>query len=640
MANNRIPDGEGILHADDFSLNDLIENALRSRTNKIEPRETGIRYETGPLEKLQEDNATDSALDSLNSLNRKLTHSNPTLSSWKDSAEFAAEELPDDDFAPEELPDDDFADTEENPEENEEELSIEQMVARAMKKKNLAAMALSPERIATSADIIDSSFDEENEETDSRSFFARHKKKIITISSISAVFVVLIGAIIALFVHFYGLVGDLDNSKKNREQEAIGADDTVNANSYDQELLNSLKTGNAIMSDENVMNVLLVAEDLRDTSGDSRGNTDVMMLISVNKTTEEITLTSFMRDIYLQIPGYYATRLNAAYEIGGTDLLKDTIAQNFGVEIDRCVVVNFYSFMDIVDAVGGLDFEISDAEANAMRAPLAEQNKLLGNDYGTDYLTSGGSYHLNPNQALAYCRIRYNVGDDYGRTQRQRNAIEQMIEKAKGLSITELSDLMETILPQVSTDITQSEASQLLYDLFTSYKNYTREQLQIPATETFSTQTIRDMQVLCPNFASNTKILQETIYGSSNVSQNEIDSGDFVNSYTQTQPVYTDSESEDTEEPSYTEPEYYETEEQTDPPAVDTEETTTPRTTKATTTTTTMSKTQAEPTTVTTTAPPTTQKPAETTSAAPAVTEAPKSETTADTNSVSENASQ
>lgn len=194
----------------------------------------------------------------------------------------------------------------------------------------------------------------------------------------------------------------------------------------------------ASMNSSDVRNILLIGSDTR--NADERGRTDSMILLSINSTTKEITMTSFMRDMYVNIKGIDAdgndidtwSKLNAAYVYGGAELLMDTIEYNFDIAVDDYVYIDFLSFVDIVDAVGGIELDISDEEAEGMKPPMAEQNKLLGNKKGTDYLDKGGKkLHVNGNQALAYARLRYVGNADFQRTERQRTVITKIIEKAK-----------------------------------------------------------------------------------------------------------------------------------------------------------------------------------------------------------------
>lgn len=296
--------------------------------------------------------------------------------------------------------------------------------------------------------------------------------------------------------------------------------DTIDELTEEEKLKQQLeKSASALMSDSDVFNVLLIGEDIRDTEQETRGNTDVMMLISINSKLETITMTSFMRDIYLYLPDAgYSNRLNAAYYYGGAESLENTLEQYFGVTIDKYVVVNFYSFIKIVDTVGGLNLTVSDEEAAGMQAPMSEQNKYLGNKKGTDYLKQGGeNILLNGNQSLAYARLRY-VGDaDFERTQRQRKVISEMINKSKKLSLVKLDKLLKEVLPEVTTDLVESgKIASLLLNSF-EYMDYDIQELRIPADNTFTNETINGMAVLSIDFDANMKLIQETIYGESAV---------------------------------------------------------------------------------------------------------------------------
>lgn len=234
----------------------------------------------------------------------------------------------------------------------------------------------------------------------------------------------------------------------------------------------------ASMSDKAVTNILLIGSDTRDE--EERGRTDSMILLSINKNSKEITMTSLMRDCYVEIPDYGWAKLNAAYAYGGAELLMDTIMLNFDVEVDRYAYVSFFSFIDIVDAVGGIEIDLSDEEAQYMTDPMAEQNKYLGNKKGTDYLTHGGDgMLLNGNQALAYARLRYVGNADFERTQRQRTVITKIIAKAKTLNPLELDNFLKVCASNLTTNMSKGEMYVTVYKLLFSM-NYEMNQLRIP----------------------------------------------------------------------------------------------------------------------------------------------------------------
>ncbi|MBQ7756118.1 MAG: LCP family protein [Oscillospiraceae bacterium] len=428
-----------------------------------------------------------------------------------------------------------------------ENMSIEDMVALAMmSKKGVKKGARNVERVATEDDAI--SEEELSEMLKSDEMYnqlVEHKEKpkkkkwyqntlLIVLLGIIAFFLILIVVVVVVFYHYYGKVkDDTIYVPQPGKQNQIAPDDTVDAFEYEDWIKDQLSNiADNTMSNENVTNVLIIAEDLRDTTGDSRGNTDVMILVSINKERETLTLTSFMRDIYCDIPGYYADRLNSAYAKGGPEVLMDTLQKNFGVIVDRYVLVNFYSFIDVVEAIGGIEADVTQAHINAMRDPMAEQNKIMGKPKGTDYLTKPGHYNLNGNQALAYARIRKGVGDDFGRTSRQREVIFTALNKAKELSFGEIKELVDNILDKnmVKTNLTEGEIASLLINCF-EYMDYKQQQLQVPDNSTWTGVRIRGMEVLSINFLKNAKIIQETIYGESNIDLGE-NGGEFVNTYT------------------------------------------------------------------------------------------------------------
>lgn len=279
------------------------------------------------------------------------------------------------------------------------------------------------------------------------------------LKGIFAVIIVLIVLFQLLIFRYIGLVNSVDTDKR-----LYGDKD-------------------AEISDPKVQNILLIGSDARDE--DTRGRTDTMIMLSINSETKEVTMTSFMRDSWVEIPDHGWAKMNAAYAYGGAELLMDTIELNFGVDIDRYVYVSFYSFIDIVDAAGGIELDISDEEAIGMTDPMAEQNKYLGNKKGTDYLTKGGKgMTVNGNQALAYARLRYVGNADFERTERQRTVILKIIEKAKTLSPLKLDNFVKVAASNLTTNMSSSEMYLFFYKLLFSM-NFEINQLRIPPEGAF-----------------------------------------------------------------------------------------------------------------------------------------------------------
>lgn len=261
-----------------------------------------------------------------------------------------------------------------------------------------------------------------------------------------------------------------------------------------------------------VKNILVIGTDARDTS--TRGLSDSMILMSINKNNKKIQMTSFMRDMYTQIEGYGSEKLNAAYSHGGCELLIDTIEDSFKVRIDGCVTVNFSAVAYIVDAVGGVEISISDSEAEAINTILySEVNEIMGDNPDSDFLPGAGKYKLNGKQALSYSRIRY-VGDaDFERTQRQRTVVNQILANMKSVNPITLNKNIKKALPYIGTDLSVSDMYLLSLRLPMLLIGYDIEQYRIPAEDTWWYDETEDGQsILGVDFAANTQIIKEKIY--------------------------------------------------------------------------------------------------------------------------------
>lgn len=198
------------------------------------------------------------------------------------------------------------------------------------------------------------------------------------------------------------------------------------------------------LKDSKITNILLIGAD-RHASWEY-GRSDSMMILSINERTDKIHLTSLMRAMYVCIPrsdGEQWGMLNAAYSWGGPKLLIETIENNFRIKIDHYVVVDFSAFEKGVDLLGGVEINLSDAEARHVQSI-------------SKVVTYSGNQLLNGVQARAYCQIRY-IDNDFVRTKRQRTVLTKLMNKAASSSIPTLIDLAETMLPYVNTDMTNGE---------------------------------------------------------------------------------------------------------------------------------------------------------------------------------------
>lgn len=253
-----------------------------------------------------------------------------------------------------------------------------------------------------------------------------------------------------------------------------------------------------IMRDENVHNILLIGQDRRE--GEGRQRSDTMIICSINKNNGKLILTSLMRDMYVPIPGYSDNRINAAYQFGGMPLLNQVIEECFGIQIDGNIEVDFDGFTEALVYVGNLEIELYKAEADYMN----NMNKGWNLKEGVNYLT--------PEQALSYARIRYVGNSDWERTDRQRRIVMAALDNVKDMGFLELVDLADQVLPCITTDMSNSEIFGYIYTIVAN-RITTAESHRIPVDNTYTSKTIKNMQVLVPDLAENSRYLKLYIYG-------------------------------------------------------------------------------------------------------------------------------
>ena len=209
---------------------------------------------------------------------------------------------------------------------------------------------------------------------------------------------------------------------------------------------------------------------------------------------------SLMRDIIVAIPGHENNRLNAAYVFGGADLLLQTIENNFGIQIDHYVGVNFSMLADLIDQIGGLTLTVeSEYYMDRINAVIKEDNKVLGIDENDGLLTEPGEQLMTGKQAQAYARYRYGTSDgDFGRTARQREVITKIFYKLVDMSMVELSALAMANIDNVVTNLTLQDIM-LLAPAMLLLKDAAVEELRIPVDNGYSFQTVRGMSVIVPD---------------------------------------------------------------------------------------------------------------------------------------------
>lgn len=256
---------------------------------------------------------------------------------------------------------------------------------------------------------------------------------------------------------------------------------------------------------EGTYTLLLIGVDRR--TDDWYGNSDVMILATINYDQQKLFLTSFMRDLYADIPGYGVMKLNAAHAIGGGPLLVETIETNYGVTIDNYARVDFSTMSDVVDVIGGVDIDVDENEANYINSAAYNMAIQQGKEYDGSYVTGGGIAHLNGLQAVAYSRIRHIGNSDYERTSRQREVLTEMFSKVSTLSLAELNNVINEMLPLVTHNISQLTMVKLMAQVpeLIEYEVVTD---RVPYDDLFTSRN----GLLVPDMAATAARLQETIY--------------------------------------------------------------------------------------------------------------------------------
>ncbi len=327
------------------------------------------------------------------------------------------------------------------------------------------------------------------------------------------VFALLVGAAYFAVSHFYSKLNFVSASERLDEQ-VTGADvvavpptERVTPKELDEE------TGRNY-SGKSVTNILLVGVDNDYLPGmDSRGNADGLIIASINNDTKQLVLSSIMRDTKVTIPNSYSTKITLVYNYCGIQTLIETIEDNFKIPIDGYVMVNYLDVMDVVDAVGGVDLNLTESEIFYMSGKIENLCELAGVPYSENMLTvdKAGQVHLNGLQTAAYLRVRLAGNGDYERTERARNVLMQIKDKALDMGITELLSFADTALPKISTDISKNTLLSMAMNI-SSIAKYETVSLRIPADGMFYESQDGNAMIV-PDLQSNAEYLHSAVYG-------------------------------------------------------------------------------------------------------------------------------
>ena len=319
---------------------------------------------------------------------------------------------------------------------------------------------------------------------------------------------------VSIFIYSDYLLNKIHYDKDNGQNRQEYFDQDENAEGLDEVDPNDVVWQGKLLArhEEDVINILLVGEEAI-LDGGHRGRTDSIMIATINVKQKTLKLTSIMRDLYLQIPGYSDNKINAAFNIGGMDLLVQALNQNFSMKLDGYVKVDFDSFEKVIDALGGVEITLSAKEAQYLNTTNYISNPAYRN-------VREGKQILNGNQALGYSRIRYvangDQANDFGRTQRQRTVLTALFEKYKEKNAVELLALLPDILSLVTTDLSKTTILEYMYLAVTLHPDKL-ETMRIPVDEAYYAARIREMAVLVPDtLEENVEALHGFVFGDEN----------------------------------------------------------------------------------------------------------------------------
>lgn len=299
-------------------------------------------------------------------------------------------------------------------------------------------------------------------------------------------------SVIAFFLIAVGVLGFAGYNLANKLFDEINFDDATHSNVFVNE--------DDLYKSDDVTNILLIGVDRRNPETASRS--DTMMLLSIDKANKKIKLTSFMRDMWVDIPGEGYAKINSACVWGGPQLVMDTIEYNFNVDIDSYMLVDFDMFIKIVDGLGGVQVEVTEKEAAFFGS---------GSKYAPPMKIEAGTPTLNGEEALWYCRIRY-LDDDFRRTERQRKVISAVIKKVAETNPAELYEIAKSVMPYVETNMGNTQLMKLAAGTVASYMRYDIEQHTVPADNTWKYGTRKGLSVILIDAEENEKALYDFLY--------------------------------------------------------------------------------------------------------------------------------
>ena len=229
-----------------------------------------------------------------------------------------------------------------------------------------------------------------------------------------------------------------------------------------------------------IENILLIGLD--GTNDKNPKRSDTMIILTIDKLNKSLKLTSLARDTLVKIPGRGEEKLTHAYAYGKEELLIQTINENFDLDIKEYAVVNFKSFIDIVDIIGGVDIDVGEKEIDHLNEVIKSCYGISNDDItNIEYIANSGKHNLNGYQALAFSRIRY-TDSAFARDNRHREVAQSVYKEFAQKGVDTYKRCADIVLNNTKTNISPIEMMNLAYTVL-KINDKDIEQFQFPLEE-------------------------------------------------------------------------------------------------------------------------------------------------------------
>lgn len=253
-----------------------------------------------------------------------------------------------------------------------------------------------------------------------------------------------------------------------------------------------------------IINFLLIGVDARNLSENCRS--DSIVIATIDTTNRKLKFTTILRDTYIDIKKHKSQKINAAYALGGPELLMDTIERAFKIKLDKYIIINFWGFEEIIDLLGGVEIEVKDYEISEINKYIGEVDKQKSLP-----IVQSGLQHLDGQQALAYARIRQVGNGSYERAKRQREVLFKSAKKIEDIKVIQYAGILSKILPHIKTNIEPINFLNYAYTI-SKFGNLNVEGMQMPMSELSVGGMYKGTWVFMMDKEQNAKVLNDFIF--------------------------------------------------------------------------------------------------------------------------------